>query len=221
MRPSRHNCARVSARFDLPRRAGATVRATVRANSHVVARHRHHHGFAQQRLEHERGRPRDRHAQQPAVQPPRLQRVGQLGGVVLLQLQLDLREAAPVSAQRFGNEAMRGRRTREPYRHHAFHPLSDTRHACSHRVHVLQHAHGFDLQLLAGVGERHATRMAPEERHPEFALEQLDLLAERRLLDAQLLRSSGDVTALRNGGEVAQASHVHMIFVSEVPDHFI
>jgi hypothetical protein len=45
------------------------------------------HRLAQQRLEHQPLGPRHRHAQQAAVQAAGGQRLGELGGVVLAQLQ--------------------------------------------------------------------------------------------------------------------------------------
>ncbi len=187
----------------------------------MVARHGHQHGFAQHRLEHQPFGPRHRHAQQAAVQPPRGQRVGELGRVVLAQLQLHQGVGAAECAQRLGHEAMRRRRAGEADRERVGLPLGHARHALLHRLHVLQHAQRLGLEQPARVGERHAARMAAEQRHAQLAFECLDLQAQRWLLDAELLGRACHVAGARDGDEVAQCPYVHIFLVLKVPCYFI
>ncbi len=56
-----------------------------------------------------------------------------------------------------------------------------------------------------------AARLAAEELHLQFRFQRLDLLAQRRLLDAQALGGAGDVAFLGHGNEVAQVPQIHDI----------
>ena len=69
-------------------------------------------------------------------------------------------------------------------------------------------------ELTAAVGQRHALRVAVEQRQAELRLERADLLAQRRLLDAQLGRGARHVARAGDGGEVAQLPQVHRSAVS-------
>jgi len=51
--------------------------------------------------------------------------------------------------------------------------------------------------------------MAQEERHLDLAFERTDLLAERRLLQSEPLRGTGDVALLGDGDEVAEMTEFH------------
>ena len=68
---------------------------------------------------------------------------------------------------------------------------------------------GVDQERAAGVGQADAARMAHEQRRVDLALERADLLAERRLLDVQLLGRAGDVALMRDGDEVAEMAQFH------------
>jgi hypothetical protein len=60
-----------------------------------------------------------------------------------------------------------------------------------------QQGAGIVEQGGAAVGELHAARQAVEQRHAQFALQQADLLRQRRLLDADALGRLGQVAPLQ------------------------
>src|SRR5256885_15878954 len=75
---------------------------------------------------------------------------------------------------------------------------------------------GVDQERAAGIGQADPARMAHEQGGVDLALERADLLAERRLLDVQLLRRARDVALVRDGDEVTEMAqfHEHMLHVS-------
>src|SRR5581483_4715729 len=81
--------------------------------------------------------------------------------------------------------------------------------ARQHRTRILE-------QGPARFGQLDAARLAAEELHVELGLECADLLAERRLLDAQPLRRAGDVTRFGHGDEIAQMAKLHMEYISRM-----
>ena len=83
-------------------------------------------------------------------------------------------------------------------------------------VDVGQHGFGVGQERAAGVGQRHATRMAHEQLGVDLALQRLDLLAERRLLHVELLRRPRDVALAGDGDEVAEMAQFHG-FVPRLP----
>ena len=64
-------------------------------------------------------------------------------------------------------------------------------------------------------------RLAAEQLDLQLGFECLDLLAERRRLDAELFRSARHVAGLGHGCEVAKRSHLHIFFISKVALYFI
>lgn len=52
-------------------------------------------------------------------------------------------------------------------------------------------------------------RMAHEQGGADLAFQRLDLLAERRLLDAEPFGGAGDVALARDGHEVAEMAQFH------------
>jgi hypothetical protein len=64
------------------------------------------------------------------------------------------------------------------------------------------------------VGQRDALRVPPEEPRAERRLERLNLLAERRLLDAQARRGARHVARLGDGDEVAEVTKIHILKIS-------
>ena len=68
----------------------------------------------------------------------------------------------------------------------------------------------FGEQRLPRLGQLDAARLAAEQLHLQFGFECSDLLAERRLLDAQPLGGAGDVAFLGDRDEVAEMAQLHM-----------
>src|SRR5262245_39322537 len=68
---------------------------------------------------------------------------------------------------------------------------------------------GLVEESAAGVGELDAAWLAAEQLHIEFALQRLDLLAERRLLHAEPLGGARDVRFLGDRDEIAKVPQFH------------
>jgi hypothetical protein len=68
----------------------------------------------------------------------------------------------------------------------------------------------FGKESLAGRGQRHAARQAPEQLDLELGFERTDLLAKRRLLDAEAFRRTGDMTLVGDRDEVTEMAQFHM-----------
>lgn len=64
-------------------------------------------------------------------------------------------------------------------------------------------------QRHSGIGQPHAARQAMKQPHIELALERTDLLAERRLLDAELRRRAGDMAGFGDGDEITEMAELH------------
>ena len=78
--------------------------------------------------------------------------------------------------------------------------------ACSTRSRIVAR---FGEKRLARLGQLDPARLAPEQLHVELGFERADLLAERRLLDAEPLGRAGDVTLLGDGDEIAEVAQFH------------
>ena len=74
-----------------------------------------------------------------------------------------------------------------------------------------QHRLGIGQEGAAGVGQRHAARMAHEQRRVDLLLQRLDLLRQRRLLHVQLLGRARDVAFMGDGDEVAEMAQFHRV----------
>lgn len=95
---------------------------------------------------------------------------------------------------------------------HLQHALLASRHgghAQAHRVEIVQQPLRLARQEAHAFGQPHSLGVALEEPHPEFGFERVDLLAERRLLNAQRHGGDGQLTGLRRREEVAQLSQIH------------
>lgn len=64
-------------------------------------------------------------------------------------------------------------------------------------------------ELGAGLCQFDAARQAQEQRRADLALQLLDLLAERRLADAQPRGGAGEMQLVGDHGEIAQVSQFH------------
>ncbi|MNN24198.1 hypothetical protein D3C81_1376200 [compost metagenome] len=69
---------------------------------------------------------------------------------------------------------------------------------------------GVVAQRQSGRGQHHAARLALEQGHAQFGLERLELLRQRRLLDAKLLGRTGHRALLGHGKEIAQVPEFHV-----------
>src|SRR5205085_7892865 len=67
----------------------------------------------------------------------------------------------------------------------------------------------FSEERLARLGQLDTARFAPEELYLEFGFERADLLAQRRLLNAQPLRRASDMALLGDGDEIAKVPQFH------------
>jgi hypothetical protein len=63
----------------------------------------------------------------------------------------------------------------------------------------------------ASFGQFDAAREAAKQLNAEFTFERSDLMAERRLLDAEALGSAGDVPFFGNRNEVTEVAEFHAI----------
>jgi hypothetical protein len=68
---------------------------------------------------------------------------------------------------------------------------------------VAQQPLGVDQQRLAGVGRHDAVSGAVEQPDVELPFQRVDLLAQRRLADAEPFRRARDIAFLGDGDEVA------------------
>jgi hypothetical protein len=74
---------------------------------------------------------------------------------------------------------------------------------------------GVGKEGAAGVGQRHAARMALEQRDLDLAFQGADLLRQRRLLHAELLGGTGDMAFVGHSDEVAEMAQFHR-YISEI-----
>src|SRR5262249_714604 len=74
---------------------------------------------------------------------------------------------------------------------------------------------GVGEQRAAGLGQRDAARQPAEQLDVELALERADLLAERRLLDAEPLGRAGDVALLGDRQAIAQVAQLPIQNISK------
>ena len=105
-------------------------------------------------------------------------------------------------------------RAGEAHRQPALFAPRDAGHALAKRLHLGQQALGFSQQHAAAGRQAHALGVASQQLQAQLGFQRLDLLAQRRLLDAQRGGSAGHVARLGHGGEVAQVAQVHMQIVS-------
>src|SRR5438876_4133021 len=70
--------------------------------------------------------------------------------------------------------------------------------------------------------QRDASRQPAEQLYLELVLEGADLLAERRLLHPELLRSAGDVAFPRHSQKISQVTqfHIHILNVCSGLDRY-
>ncbi|MNN04923.1 hypothetical protein D3C81_1176640 [compost metagenome] len=72
-----------------------------------------------------------------------------------------------------------------------------------------QHLTRLGQEQPAGLAQRHSAVGALEQAHAQLLLQRLDLLAQRRLGNAQLQGGAAEVQLFGNGDEIAQVAEFH------------
>ncbi len=86
--------------------------------------------------------------------------------------------------------------------------LAEATHHRLHLVHPIEHLNRLLEQQPAGIGQRQRPACPIEQRDTDLILELLDLPAERRLGDVQLLGRAGEIALPRNGDEIAELTRL-------------
>ncbi|MNY48640.1 hypothetical protein D3C86_1839890 [compost metagenome] len=92
--------------------------------------------------------------------------------------------------------------------------LADLAALCAARhvdrlVQLRQHLARLGQEQPADLAQRHAPVGTLEQAHAQLVLQRLDLLAQRRLGDAQLQGRATEVQLLGDGDEIAQVAEFH------------
>ncbi|MNV97596.1 hypothetical protein D3C71_1927380 [compost metagenome] len=103
---------------------------------------------------------------------------------------------------------MERRRSSETHRQPAGFALGYAAHPVHGLVHQRDDVARVVDQGAAAFRQFHAARQAVKERHAQFLLQHADLLAERRLADAEPGGGLGQVGFLGHGQEVAQKTQI-------------
>ena len=77
---------------------------------------------------------------------------------------------------------------------------------------ALEHDPRFGEKRFAGRGQLDAARLAPEQLDFKLGFEGADLLAERRLLNAQPLCRASHMTLLGDGHKIPEMAHFHSAY---------
>ena len=137
------------------------------------------------------------------------QRFGQPGRAVRVQIERYRGMTLGVGAQRARHAGMQRRRSRQPDRDPA--ALAHGRRARPHggALDPAQQRARFLQKSFAGRRELHAARQAGEQFGAELLLQRVDLLTERRLLQAEPGRRARDVPLFGDGEEIAEMTQFH------------
>lgn len=110
----------------------------------------------------------------------------------------------PTGSQYHRGELVRGRRTCEGNGQSALQTAASAHHAPLQGCNVGQDAARIGEQDLAAFSERHTAGMPPEKLQAKLRLERLELLAQRWLLDPELLGGAADVACVSDCNEIAK-----------------
>jgi hypothetical protein len=173
----------------------------------VARRQRHHHRLLQHGLGHQR-LVAERRARQPEVELPGPQRRHLRAGAHHRHADRHVGVAGPERPEHARHQAIGGGR------HHAHRErpgLAPRRppDVLRRLRRPLQDGPRVPEQHPARLGERDAPPGPREQLHPELALELADLLAERRLRDAEPRGGAAEVQLLRDRHEVPQVPELH------------
>ena len=83
-------------------------------------------------------------------------------------------------------------------------------------LNILEQRAGPLEKCAARIGELDAARLALEQLHTELFLERADLLAQRRLLNAEACRGPRDMAFFSNGDEIPEVTQLHMPYLSDM-----
>ncbi len=197
--------------------------AVLAAGERVAGGKRHHHRLFDQRQYPDARGLADRGADEGDVDAAGLQRPDQPGRAVLLERDLHLRIGAPERSDRLRRQRMKAGRGRQSDPDFA---LLAARHA-NDGIDGPLDARKYRCRLVAQGDARFrqfdATRLAPEQLRAERPFEQLDLLAQRGLLNAKPRRGAGDVQFLGDDEKVAEQAkvhrqcHIYIIWIGLIP----
>ena len=123
--------------------------------------------------------------------------------------QMHVRRAFAETPDDRRHERMKRRRAREPHGQAARLALRHAPHAVNGLVHQGDDVARVFQQRAPAFGELHAARQPVKERHAQLRLQHADLLAERRLADAQPGRRLGQMGFLGDGQEVPQQPQIN------------
>ena len=190
--------------------------SVVAACERVAGGKRHHHRFFDQRQHPDPCGLADGGADEGDVDAAGLQRPDQPGRTVLLKCDLHLRIGAPERPDRLRRQRMKAGRGRQPDPDFA---LLAARHP-NDGIDGPLDARKYRCRLVAQGDARFrqfdAARLAPEQLRAKRSFEQLDLLAQRGLLNAEPRRGPGDVQFLGDDEKVAEEAEVHRHTISRL-----
>ena len=162
-------------------------------------------------MDREPGRRPDRRADKGGVEPLVAQRLDQFAGAALLQGKRHQRVRFAEGADQPRHERVErgraGEAEADPARLRRARCGGSRRRACSTRA---EDRPRLGEKGCARLGQLDAARLAAEQLDLELGFERPDLLAERRLLDAEPLGGAGDMAFLGDRDEVAEVAQFHM-----------
>ena len=128
--------------------------------------------------------------------------LGQLAGAAFLEHQPHIGRGIAKAPDHGRHEGVEGRRAGEAHCQPAGLAARHLAHAVHGLVHQRDDVARVRQQRAAAFGQFHAARQTVEQRHAQFLLQRADLLAERRLTDAQAFGGLGQVGFLGHRQEV-------------------
>ena len=134
--------------------------------------------------------------------------LGQLAGAAFLEHQPHIGRGIAKAPDHGRHEGVEGRRAGEAHCQPAGLAARHLAHAVHGLVHQRDDVARVRQQRAAAFGQFHAARQTVEQRHAQFLLQRADLLAERRLTDAQAFGGLGQVGFLGHRQEVAQQAQI-------------
>jgi len=143
------------------------------------------------------------------VELPRGDLLGQGGGIALVDLEVHVGMRLAEAPDQLRCGAVQPCRTGEPDGQRAGHAQRGARAAFDGVPDPRHDSLGLLAEGASPGGELDAARQPAEQRVAELTLQLLDLLRERRLLDAEGAGGTRQVAVLRHGQEVAQVSQLH------------
>ncbi len=163
----------------------------------------HHHFLVEQGLDQQAGGLAQQGPHQGHIDRTVAHGFRQLRRGVLLQRQRHLGITLPELADQPRHEGMERRRIDHADADASQVAARDALRVLGGQPHPLQDLTRIEQKGAAGAGQRHAARQALEQAGTHLLFQLTNLLAQRRLLDAQTLGRAGEVELLRNSDEIA------------------